>query len=455
MPIYRVERNDDCPCGSGRKYKKCCLSRVEEATRLLQRAVGPGVYTATEREVITTLGFQCGLAMGEGGTPPDPERLGRLLIEAWEEEEKALETSGPGGLEILINRLQKLLKAKEHLRSIRIPGDLLLELERAQDEGEEHLKRFIRRLSAELAARDDFVFEAIYSMAYSLHHENYADGELKTFLIGLGWFVDDNTRDFFNTAVIRATAEELEEAEDTIEEIAKEIGEGSEEEAQNKIMDLLEGNLVYGEYLYTKLLPQVRPVLKAIREGRIKLILPLYAVIQGLYGFLINAVALLPLEFLKKAIDEDMWGFGWVRECLWEKKEAECFWPELVRILKEQADRTEDKELAGAVEKLIFLVNIGVGIEKPGLVEMLYLISIYNFFAHMPVTLDGTNMSVREPEDLFDEKLIAGYTEWLKAQGREREAEYLWSQFEALAREAREKCEAGIARLAEMLSAVK
>jgi len=195
--------------------------------------------------------------------------------------------------------------------------------------------------------------------------------------------------------------------------------------------------------------------LKAIREGRIKLILPLYAVIQGLYGFLINAVALLPLEFLKKAIDEDMWGFGWVRECLWEKKEAECFWPELVRILKEQADRTEDKDLAGAVEKLIFLVNIGVGIRKPGLVEMLYLISIYNFFAHMPVTLDGTNMSVREPEDLFDEKLIAGYTEWLKAQGREREAEYLWSQFQALAREAKEKCEAGIARLAEVLSAVK
>ena len=26
-PVARVGRNDPCPCGSGRKYKKCCLPR--------------------------------------------------------------------------------------------------------------------------------------------------------------------------------------------------------------------------------------------------------------------------------------------------------------------------------------------------------------------------------------------------------------------------------------------
>ncbi|WP_338825186.1 hypothetical protein MHOCP_07300 [Moorella humiferrea] len=121
MQIYQVERNDNCPCGSGRKYKKCCLSRVEEASRLLNRVVGPGTYTAAGREILATLGYMCGLAMGEGGTPPDPERLGRLLKEAWEEEEKALEATEPDELEILTNQLEKLLMAKEHLRSIRVP----------------------------------------------------------------------------------------------------------------------------------------------------------------------------------------------------------------------------------------------------------------------------------------------------------------------------------------------
>ena len=27
-------RNDPCPCGSGKKYKKCCLKKDEEARRV-------------------------------------------------------------------------------------------------------------------------------------------------------------------------------------------------------------------------------------------------------------------------------------------------------------------------------------------------------------------------------------------------------------------------------------
>jgi hypothetical protein len=29
-------RNDPCPCGSGKKYKKCCLPKGEEAKRATQ-----------------------------------------------------------------------------------------------------------------------------------------------------------------------------------------------------------------------------------------------------------------------------------------------------------------------------------------------------------------------------------------------------------------------------------
>ena len=30
-PTEKVGRNDPCPCGSGRKYKKCCLDRTASA----------------------------------------------------------------------------------------------------------------------------------------------------------------------------------------------------------------------------------------------------------------------------------------------------------------------------------------------------------------------------------------------------------------------------------------
>src|SRR5918992_1068556 len=37
-----VGRNDPCPCGSGKKYKKCCLAKDEEAKQVEQaKPIGP------------------------------------------------------------------------------------------------------------------------------------------------------------------------------------------------------------------------------------------------------------------------------------------------------------------------------------------------------------------------------------------------------------------------------
>jgi len=32
MKSQKIGRNEPCPCGSGKKYKKCCLSKVEAST---------------------------------------------------------------------------------------------------------------------------------------------------------------------------------------------------------------------------------------------------------------------------------------------------------------------------------------------------------------------------------------------------------------------------------------
>jgi hypothetical protein len=36
--MEKTGRNDPCPCGSGKKYKKCCEARVENAERLARAA---------------------------------------------------------------------------------------------------------------------------------------------------------------------------------------------------------------------------------------------------------------------------------------------------------------------------------------------------------------------------------------------------------------------------------
>ena len=46
----KVGRNDPCPCGSGKKYKKCCLAKDEAAARQ-----GYAERAATQREVAGAL----------------------------------------------------------------------------------------------------------------------------------------------------------------------------------------------------------------------------------------------------------------------------------------------------------------------------------------------------------------------------------------------------------------
>jgi tetratricopeptide (TPR) repeat protein len=37
--MAKIGRNDPCPCGSGKKYKRCCLAKVEEAERAERQAL--------------------------------------------------------------------------------------------------------------------------------------------------------------------------------------------------------------------------------------------------------------------------------------------------------------------------------------------------------------------------------------------------------------------------------
>jgi len=33
-----VRRNDDCPCGSGEKFKRCCINKIEKQARAARDA---------------------------------------------------------------------------------------------------------------------------------------------------------------------------------------------------------------------------------------------------------------------------------------------------------------------------------------------------------------------------------------------------------------------------------
>ena len=99
MQLANIGRNEPCPCGSGRKYKKCCLS-VEDAAF----AVGPSVVAAVDRAFesndwaplygVIDLGmtvFECGgpleyIRFAEDQMParvPDTAQVAQLCTGGW------------------------------------------------------------------------------------------------------------------------------------------------------------------------------------------------------------------------------------------------------------------------------------------------------------------------------------------------------------------------------------
>ena len=42
--IMHVGRNDPCPCGSGKKYKKCCYDKLEHQKKYASPNPMPGRY---------------------------------------------------------------------------------------------------------------------------------------------------------------------------------------------------------------------------------------------------------------------------------------------------------------------------------------------------------------------------------------------------------------------------
>jgi tetratricopeptide (TPR) repeat protein len=84
--MAKIGRNDACPCGSGKKYKRCCLAKVEEAERqaLAAAAAAPtpndfGVYDDCYDELAAA--SNAALDLIDAGKLDEAEQAAHALLE--------------------------------------------------------------------------------------------------------------------------------------------------------------------------------------------------------------------------------------------------------------------------------------------------------------------------------------------------------------------------------------
>jgi len=298
--LLRIERNEACPCGSGRKYKKCCLGRVEEANAAIRRSVRIP-FPAQTSAVSELLGAAVGL---EGDTEDRPLALERA-IEALSRLADALGgDSGPDetGVGALHDDLLEALRSHPELKMVRYdPDDFLREAAKAREEAgpgeetsatgpvpspgderpgevEQVASEVVRRLwSPELA--EHFSFRLLAALRSEPTPDQAAG------IVWGAWCLADSSppsENPFWLAVFDATAEDLAVALKKLEALEKETEAGGQEKWLEGLAAVLTEHPIMDRHLSNWIREETAEALEAVREGRLRLFLPVWAVLGGL-----------------------------------------------------------------------------------------------------------------------------------------------------------------------------
>lgn len=95
--MAKIGRNDACPCGSGKKYKRCCLAKDEEAERAARAAaaelwsLGGG---GAEMDDELTTASNAVVDLVNAGELDEAERAARELLERFPAEHDGYDRLG-------------------------------------------------------------------------------------------------------------------------------------------------------------------------------------------------------------------------------------------------------------------------------------------------------------------------------------------------------------------------
>jgi len=284
---FHFERNEPCPCLSGRKYKKCCMNRLEDYYRRFKSLRG-----WLEPEFAEALAALCGLQAEGDERVPEAEEID----EALELIEKGFlrEEDEDNRFDFMYNTLSDfagMLAEDDSFRHIRFTlkevddfmGVLDSKLETPDEEpGKDELEVFF------LEALDEWLPRVVseednrglaWAIFDGLRERSYPLSE-RTALVTALMVCLQNKRPVDNPiweAIVRVSVDEIGRIQEELERLKGRAASNTVE------MERLMGKYpMLKEDISEKILSMTAPALKCIDEGKISFELPAYAVLGGL-----------------------------------------------------------------------------------------------------------------------------------------------------------------------------
>jgi hypothetical protein len=159
MKIFDISRNDDCICGSGKKYKKCCMNNIEEIKKTLTNSLSNEVNLFSDDvEFIKIVSILYGANLSEKNKSFKADKIVKLILETFETEDNY---TNDDYIQFL-RKMTRNIAEDKRLKKVRVPGDLLKDIEIGNELDVDNLLKEI--------VEENLVEEILLSIAYELEN---------------------------------------------------------------------------------------------------------------------------------------------------------------------------------------------------------------------------------------------------------------------------------------------
>ncbi|MDI3528858.1 MAG: hypothetical protein PWQ23_677 [Thermoanaerobacter sp.] len=418
--IFDIDRNDECICGSGKKYKKCCLPNIEKIEKtLLKEMEKDDVFLPYDYEFIRILSVMYGIKLDGKNEAVNVEKLKVLLIESLEERKRQAEELNEENedeiTEELFRKIVSIFRKNEGLKDLRIPVTFIMNVDL---DNEEEMERVLDEIS-----NTSFLENYLLNLAYSLRTEKFTEEEMKNIFIWLSIAVIDKTYKIFTTPILEATEFDLVDGEDELEKVINDAEKLPHDLVKEKVMEIFYKYPIFAEYLSANMLMEMEDDLNYILDPEMEIEIPFYVFYIFYLKFLTKAA-----EFFKKKNTEQQELFDSIfdeviDEIFDEDIVAEKVYFSILDKIVKIEKTTKDNDLKEKLQNILEFLTIPTTFQI-SLIKIRFVISLSNYVNTLPQRIDDSNMILENLEQLLSRKFFNEYIAYLESKDFE-EVQYL------------------------------
>ncbi|AEM79265.1 SEC-C domain-containing protein [Thermoanaerobacter wiegelii] len=418
--IFDIDRNDECICGSGKKYKKCCLPNIEKMEKILLKEIEKeDVFLPYDYEFIRILSVMYGIKLDSKSETLNLEKLKVLLIESLRERKQQLEKLNEENedeiSEELFRKIVSIFRKNEGLKELRIPVNIIINVDLDNEEEMEGVLEEISNIS--------FLENYLLDLAYSLRTEKFTEEEMKNIFIWLSIAVIDKTYKIFATPILEATEFDILDGEDELENVLNDVEKLPQDLINKKVIEIFYKYPIFAEYLSANMLMEMGDDLNYILDPEMEIKIPFYVFYVFYLKFFAKAV-----EFLKKKNTEQQELFDSifdevVDEIFDEDIVAEKVYFSILDKIVKIEKTTKDDDLKKKFQNILEFLAIPTTFQI-NLMKIRFVISLANYINTLPQRIDDSDMILENLEQLLSRKFFNDYIAYLESKDFE-EVQYL------------------------------